>query len=69
MTKEELISIAVEKYDALQTLKKIDNLYDYEKEFEVIINEFGRQVLEANISDVPNDRRKKKHSQNMDTSK
>jgi hypothetical protein len=66
MTKEEFVSIAVEKYDALHALNKIDNFYDYEKEYEVIMNDLCRQVLEANLSDVPNDRRKKKHSQNLE---
>lgn len=66
MTKEEFISIAVEKYDALQDLKKIDNFYDYEKAYEIIINDLSRQVLQANIGDVSNDRRKKKHLQNLE---
>lgn len=66
MTKEEFVSIAVEKYDALQDLKKINNFYDYEKEYEAIINDLCKQVLEANLSEVPNDRRKKKHSQNLE---
>jgi hypothetical protein len=68
MTKEEFVSIAVEKYDALQELNKIDNFYDYEKAYEVIINDLSRQVLQANISDVPKDRRKKKRSQSLEKS-
>ena len=64
MTKEEYLAIASEKYDELQALGKIDNFYDYEKEFEKILNELGRTVLEKSLSDLPADRRKKKHSQN-----
>jgi predicted transcriptional regulator len=60
MTKEEYLSIAGQKYDALRELHKHDNFYDYEKEFEKIIKDLGRQVLEANLSELSNDRRKKK---------
>jgi hypothetical protein len=66
MTKEEYLSIAAEKYDALHALNKIDNFYDYEKEYEVIINDLCRQILEANLSELSNDRRKKKHSPNLE---
>ena len=69
MTKEEYLTLAAARYDELQGLNKIDNFYDYEKEFEKIFNELGRAVLEKNIGDVPADRRKKKHSQNSGTSK
>ncbi len=60
MTKEEYLSIAGQKYDALRELHKHDNFYDYEKEFEKILKDLGRQVLEANLSELSNDRRKKK---------
>lgn len=69
MTKEEYLAIASEKYDELQALNKIDNFYDYEKEFEKILNELGRKFLEKNISELSADRRKKKHSPNLDTLK
>lgn len=69
MTKEEYLAIAAERYEELQALNKIDNFYDYEKEFDKIINKLSRRVLEKNISEVPADRRKKKHSRNSDTSK
>lgn len=69
MTKEEYLSLASEKYDALQALNTIDNFYDYEKEFEKLLNELGRTLLEKNLGELSADRRKKKLSQNMDTSK
>jgi hypothetical protein len=69
MTKEQYLAIASEKYDELQALNKIHNFYDYEKEFEKILKDLGRSLLEKNISEVPADRRKKKHSQNLDTLK
>jgi hypothetical protein len=65
MTKEEYLSIAAEKYDALHALNKHDNFYDYEKEFEKILKDLGRQVLEANLSELSKDRRKKKLSQSL----
>ncbi len=69
MTKEEYVALASEKYDALQALNKIDNFYDYEKQFEELMKDLGRTLLEKNISELSADRRKKKHSQNLDTSK
>jgi hypothetical protein len=69
MTKEEFVAIASEKYDALQALNKIDNFYDYEKEFEKLLKELGRTLLEKNISELSADRRKKKHLRNLDTLK
>jgi hypothetical protein len=65
MTREDYLSIAASKYDELHALNKIDNFYDYEKEFEKIFNELGRLVLEKNISTPSADRRKKKHLQNL----
>ena len=67
MTKEAFISAAVNRYEKLQALNKINNFYDYEKEFEQIWKDLGREVLEQNISTFSADRRKKKHSQNLDT--
>jgi hypothetical protein len=69
MTKEEYVALASEKYDALQALNKIDNFYDYEKQFEELMKDLGRTLLEKNISELSANRRKKKHSQNLDTSK
>jgi len=57
--------LAKERYSALQSLNEIDNFYDYEKEFESIWRDLGRAVLEANLSEVPADRRKKKHLPNL----
>ncbi len=67
MTREEYLALASEKYDELQALNKIDNYYDYEKKFEELLKELGRTLLEKNLSELSADRRKKKHSQNLDT--
>ena len=60
MSKEDFLALAEQKYDDLQQLKDKPNLYDYEKSFDEIWQELGRQVLEKNLSDLPADRRKKK---------
>lgn len=60
MSKEEFLALAEQKYHALQQLKDKPTLYDYEKSFDEIWQDLGRQVLEKNLSDVPTDRRKKK---------
>ncbi len=60
MTREEFLKLADKRYDELEALNKINNFYDYEKEFEQIWKDLGRMVLESNISNVPVDRRKKK---------
>ena len=59
MTREEYLAIAGKRYDELQALNKIDNFYDYEKDFANIMKELGNEVLEKSLSDVPADRRKK----------
>jgi hypothetical protein len=65
MTEADFVALAKKRYAELQALNKIDNFYDYEKEFESLWRDLGREVLEANISKVPADRRKKKHSPNL----
>jgi len=66
MTKEEYLALESEKYDELQALNKIDNFYDYEKEFEKLLKELGRTLLKKNLSELSADRRKKKHLRNSD---
>ena len=65
MTEANFIALAQKRYAALQALNKIDNFYDYEKEFEFIWRDLGREVLESNLSNIPADRRKKKHLPNL----
>ena len=60
MSNEEYMDLAEQKYHDLQQLKSKPTLYDYEKSFDEIWQELGRQVFEKNLSDVPADRRKKK---------
>lgn len=60
MTKEEYLAAAAARYEELQALGKLDNFYDYEKEFVRIWQDLGREVLEKNLGEQPKDRRKKK---------
>jgi hypothetical protein len=59
MTEAEFLALAKAKYDSLQTLKDSPNFYDYEKSFDEIWTDLGRQVLEKNIGEVPSNHRKK----------
>jgi hypothetical protein len=60
MTKEEYIALTLSKWEQLESLKELGNLYDYEKTFDELWVDLGRSVLEKSISEVPNNRRKKK---------
>lgn len=60
MTKEEYLSLAAAKYDELEKLKESKNFYEYEKRFDEIWTQLGREVIQSNISKVSQDRRKKK---------
>lgn len=60
MSKEEYMALAEQKYHDLQQLKSKPTLYDYEKSFDELWQDLGRQVFEKNLSQVPTDRRKKK---------
>ncbi|GAA3983017.1 hypothetical protein GCM10022407_30270 [Hymenobacter antarcticus] len=60
MSKAEYLALAEQKYNDLQALGTAPTFYDYEKSFEAIWLELGRQVLERNMGPVPDDRRKKK---------
>lgn len=60
MTKEEFLALAGDRYDALQSLNKLNSFYDYEKQFVHIWQDLGRAVLENNLGAVPTNRRKKK---------
>lgn len=60
MTKEEFLQAAEARYDELRALGKVDNFYDYEKEFVAIWQGLGRDVFEKNLGAVSRDKRKKK---------
>ena len=60
MTKSEYLDLAAQRYDELQALNKLDNFYDYEKQFVAILHDLGREVLEKNLGALSKDKRKKK---------
>mgnify|MGYP001189126888 FL=1 len=60
MTEDEYMALARQKYQELQQLKTQPTFYDYEKSFDELWQDLGRQVLEKSLSDLPADRRKKK---------
>ena len=60
MSKAEYLALAEQKYTELQALATQPTFYDYEKSFEAIWMDLGRQVLERTVDPVPADRRKKK---------
>lgn len=62
MTKEEFLAIASARFEEIKKLHEHDNFYDYEKEFERIWLELGREVLQENLGETPEERRKKKES-------
>ena len=66
MTEPEFVALAQKRYAELQELNKLNSFYDYEKEFDKIWRDLGREVLESNLYKVHADRRKKKHLQNLE---
>lgn len=53
MTKEKFLELCRSKYQQLKKLNEIQDFYEYEKQFEKIMTDLSRTVLENNISEVP----------------
>jgi hypothetical protein len=62
MTKQEYMALCESRYPEVAQLDEIKDFYEYEKQFEKIMTELGRALLESNISEPGADRRKKKAS-------
>jgi hypothetical protein len=61
MTEEEFIESMRLKYASLDKSSRSNrNFYDFEKEFDKIWTELGREVLEKSIGTIPGDHRLKK---------
>ncbi len=60
MSEAEFMEIAQKQYQQLQELKGEKSFYEYEKKFDAMWVEFGKEALEKSISKLPQDRRKKK---------
>lgn len=67
MTKEEYLALAAEHYEELESLKKEENFYDYQKAFDEIWTHLGRLYMEAQMNEnsKTEDRRKKKTSNSL----
>ena len=63
MTEQEFLLLAKAKYNEISELKKQPTLLDYEQGFVSIWQELGRQVLQAELGDPSQDRRKKRSSE------
>lgn len=62
MTKEEYLAKAAQQWDKLKETRKVtDNFYDFEKTFDELWVELGRDTLEGILQEKESkDRRKKK---------
>jgi hypothetical protein len=60
VSKEEYLALAAQKYEQINQLQQETSFYQYEKKFVDIWEDLGRQLLEKNLSQVPDNRRKKK---------
>ena len=59
MTKAEYLELASKHYDSLNDLNKLDNFYDYEKDFVSILHKMGKEILEKNLGVLSQNKRKK----------
>ena len=62
MTKQEFLALCESRYPEVAKLDEIKDFYQYEKQFDKIMTELSRELLESNISEPGADRRKKKAS-------
>ena len=66
MSEEEFLAIARKRYEEVKALNDGMSFYDFEKRLSEIMDEMTRDLLESKIGKVPADRRKKKHSANLE---
>lgn len=66
MSEEEFLTIARKRYEEVNALHDGMSFYDFEKRLSEIMDEMTRELLESKIGKVPADRRKKKHSANLE---
>lgn len=65
MTREEYLNICLRKWEEMNKLEGCDNLYDMEKGVVKLVQGLGRDLLEGQLGEVPNDRRKKKSTKQL----
>jgi hypothetical protein len=67
MNREELVKLIIKELPELQNLSEDQGFYEYEKAFDTIMTELSRQILEANIGQVPTNHQKKTlYKQNLE---
>ena len=62
MTRDEMMAIMMKRYEEFEKLKGASTFYDFEKEFEKLWIEVGRELMQASLGEAPTERRKKKDS-------
>ena len=65
MTKAEYLELASKHYDSINDLNKLDNFYDYEKDFVSILHKMGKEILEKNLGELSKDKRKKNFTDDL----
>lgn len=61
MEKSDFMALAAKKWEEIESQQRQSKtFYDYEKAFEEIWMEFGRQSFEGSLGEVSSDRRKKR---------
>lgn len=60
LNKEEFMELALSRYEAISQLEDEKDFYQYEKTFDNLWTDLGKEMLEKTISKVSADRRKKK---------
>lgn len=60
MTKEEYLALASRHWESLQELEAETNFYDYEKNFDSLLVDFGKTLLNEELQGSGKDRRQKK---------
>ncbi len=59
MTKDEYLKLAEDRYHSIASLKEEESFYEYEKKFDQLWTDLGRDVLERSIGKPSGDKRKK----------
>jgi len=66
MTEEQFVELARKKYQKIKALNGVTSFYEFEKQFDKVWTDYGKETLEQTISNPPKDRRKKKHSPDLE---
>jgi len=59
MTEDQFVALARQRYQEISALNELDSFFEYEKQFDQLWVELGREVLEKNLGDVPESNKKK----------